>query len=96
MSKKGYVYIITNKNNTVLYTGVTSDLKQRIDRHRTKYYKGSFSARYNINKLVYWEELDNMLDAIAREKQLTAGSRKQKIKLIEIDNQEWNDLFEQL
>ena len=81
--KPGYVYILTNKNNTTLYVGVTSNLIKRIHQHKEKYYKKSFSARYNLNKLVYYEVFQMIGDAIAREKQLKAGSRAKKIALIE-------------
>jgi putative endonuclease len=75
-----------------LYLGVTSKLEQRIFQHKTKYYPKSFSARYNINKLVYFEYYSYILNAIAREKQLKAGSRKQKVDLIERENPKWQDL----
>ena len=89
-----YVYIMTNKGNSVLYTGVTSELENRCIQHRTKIYPDSFTARYNINKLVYYEAFGDINDAIAREKQLKAGSRKRKIDLIEDKNPHWLDLFE--
>ena len=89
---KGFVYIITNDNNTVLYTGVTSSLKERIIQHKTKKHPDSFSARYNLNKLVYYEVLDTIGDAIKREKQIKGGSRKDKIELINRMNPEWKDL----
>ena len=89
-----YVYIMTNYNNTVLYTGVTSELENRCIQHRTKNYPDSFTSKYNINKLVYYESFGNISDAITREKQIKAGSRKKKIDLIEKDNPKWNDLFE--
>jgi putative endonuclease len=79
-----------------LYVGVTSNLEQRIFRHKTKYYPTSFSARYNINKLVYFEHYSYILNAIAREKQLKGGSRKQKIALIERENSKWLDLASDL
>ena len=91
---RGYVYILTNKHHTTLYVGVTSDLFNRILKHRIKYYPKSFSARYNVNVLVYYESFETMASAIAREKQLKAGSRKQKIALINKHNPEWKDLFE--
>ena len=94
--KKGFVYIITNKNNNVLYTGITSELKNRIEKHKKKFYPNSFASKYNCNKLVYYEELPIILDAIAREKQIKGGSRKKKIDLIESINPEWDDLFDQL
>jgi len=91
--KTGFAYIITNYNNTTLYTGVTSDLPERIKQHKQKRYTDSFSARYNLNKLVYFEAFLMIEDAIAREKQIKAGSRAKKVKLIESINPEWDDLF---
>ena len=88
---KHAVYIITNKNNTVLYSGVTSDLVKRIYQHKTKFYKG-FAARYNCEKLVYFETFDSIDFAIAREKQIKKYSRQKKFSLIEKDNSEFNDL----
>ena len=93
---KAYVYIISNQNNTVLYTGVTSALKGRINKHKTKKHPRSFAARYNIDKLVYFEEYDGMNAAIYREKQIKAGSRKKKEDLINSRNPEWKDLCETL
>ncbi|MDB5003423.1 MAG: excinuclease subunit [Mucilaginibacter sp.] len=86
-----YVYILTNKANTVLYVGVTNDLKNRISEHKLKIYKG-FSAKYNCDKLVYYAAFQWIQDAIAREKQLKAGSRQDKIDLIVADNPSWKDL----
>lgn len=94
--KTGYIYILTNKNNTVLYVGVTSNLVERMTQHRTKKYSGSFSARYNLNKLVYWESFAGIMEAITREKQLKGGSRQKKIDLINRFNPEWNDLYDSL
>ena len=91
--KPGFVYIVTNKNNTVLYVGLTSNLSNRILQHIEKRYKNSFTACYNLNKLVYYEQFQMIGDAIAREKQLKAGSRATKIKLIESINPLWNDLY---
>ena len=87
----GFVYIMTNSNNTVLYTGVTSDLKQRVIQHRTKKYSLSFSSRYNLSKLVYFEVFEKIGVAIKREKQIKGGSRKKKMKLIDSMNPEWRD-----
>ena len=92
MAKKGYTYIITNKNHTVLYTGVTSNLPQRMEQHRSGKYKTSFSHRYSVTILVYFEEFRSIVDAIAREKQIKAGSRQKKIDLINGLNPEWKDL----
>ncbi|WP_445713548.1 GIY-YIG nuclease family protein [Flavobacterium sp.] len=94
--KPGFIYIITNKNNTTLYIGVTSNLIQRIEEHKQKRYQNSFSARYNLNKLVYYEAFQMIGDAIGREKQLKGGSRDAKIKLIESINPNWNDLYEEI
>ena len=95
MAKHGFVYIITNRNNTVLYTGVTSNLIQRIYQHRTKAVKG-FSAKYQCEKLVYFEQAEEMIEAIAREKQIKAGSRAKKEKLINKLNPNWDDLYQSL
>jgi putative endonuclease len=96
MPKKGYTYITTNKNNTVLYTGVTSTLKDRIDRHRNKKYRNAFSGRYSVFKLVWYQEFDWIGDALKREKQIKAGSRQKKIDLINEMNPEWEDLYDVL
>jgi putative endonuclease len=86
------VYILTNGWNTVLYTGVTSDLTKRIAEHRAGVNPDSFSSRYRLNKLVYFETTSDIRAAIAREKQIKAGSRKKKVELIEAINPDWNDL----
>ena len=91
MDKKGYVYILFNKRNGTLYTGVT----QRVVQHKQKTYPG-FSAKYGTDKLGYFEEFQTITQAIAREKQIKAGSRKKKLDLIESINPNWEDLFEQL
>ena len=87
-----YVYILTNKNNTVLYTGVTNDLLRRLEEHKNHIDKGSFSARYQTEKLVYYEAITNIEAAIQREKQIKGGSRAKKIELINSINPTWNDL----
>ena len=94
--KPGYIYIITNNNHTVLYTGVTSNLTKRIKEHQDKRYQGSFSVRYNVNKIVYYEAFQMIGDAISREKQIKAGSRAKKIALINSINAEWNDLYKEI
>jgi putative endonuclease len=94
--KPGFIYIITNKNNTVLYIGVTSNLSNRIREHKEMRYQNSFSARYNLNKLVYYEAFQMIGDAIGREKQLKAGSRAVKLALIHSMNPKWNDLYEEV
>lgn len=93
--KAAYIYIVTNKQNGTLYIGVTSNLKKRIYEHRNHLVKG-FSAKYNLNKLVYYETTTEMYTAITREKQLKKGSRAKKISLIESFNPCWKDLYEDL
>ena len=95
MEKQFYVYIMTNNNNTVLYTGITSDLKRRVYEHREKLAEG-FTKKYNLTKLVYYEVLQESLSAIQREKQIKAGSREKKVNLIRGANPEWKDLYEDL
>ena len=92
--KPGSVYILTNSNNTTLYVGVSSDIVNRIKQHKEKHYPKSFTARYNLEKLVYYETFQLIGDAIGREKQLKAGSRAKKIALIENINPDWKDLYE--
>ncbi len=91
--KPGFVYIITNKYQTVVYVGVTSNLPKRILEHKNKKYPQSFSARYNLMFLVYYEQFQEIGDAIAREKQIKAGSRENKNKLIKSLNPTWEDLY---
>jgi putative endonuclease len=87
-----WIYIMTNAANTVLYTGVTNELCRRIMEHRDK--RGlRFTSKYNITKLVYYEDFDRIQDAIAAEKKIKAGSRAKKIKLIESTNPGWEDLY---
>jgi putative endonuclease len=92
----GYFYIMTNKHNTVLYCGATDDLYKRISEHKNNVYTSSFTSRYNIHKLVYFESFSQVEDAFAREKQLKSGSRSKKISLIELANPGWEDLFEKM
>jgi putative endonuclease len=95
MGKDYFVYIMTNKGNTVLYTGVTNDLARRVFEHKEKVVP-SFTSRYNINKLVYYEVFGDPYSAITREKQIKGGSRKKKIVLIESMNRDWKDLSDEL
>jgi putative endonuclease len=95
VNKQYYVYITTNKNNGVLYTGVTNDLKRRIYEHKGKLVKGS-TKKYNVDKLVFYEVYDEVENAITREKQIKGGSRQKKIDLINKNNHEWRDLYEEL
>ena len=89
--KGAYVYILSNKRNGTLYTGVTSNLVKRIFEHKEKVVSG-FSAKYNLDLLVYYEERWSIEEAIQREKQLKAGNRKKKLSLIESINPDWKDL----
>lgn len=90
--KAGFIYIMTNKNYTTLYTGVTSNLPKRVQQHKEAYYSQSFTSRYKLYILVYWETFQEIGDAIAREKQIKAGSRQKKLDLINSMNPEWKDL----
>ncbi len=90
------VYILTNKNQTVLYTGVTSNLKLRVEQHKEKNDSRSFTSRYNVDSLVYYEQYFDVGEAIAREKQIKAGSRQKKTDLINSLNKEWKDLYDNL
>ncbi len=95
MDKNYFVYIMTNKNNTTLYTGVTNSLKRRIWEHKESQVDG-FTKRYNIDKLVFFEIHTNIKYALRREKQIKAGSRKKKIELVEKENRHWQDLYPKL
>ena len=86
-----YVYILTTRNNTVLYTGVTNDLKRRVFEHKSGLNEG-FTKKYHVHKLIYFEIFDFVDLAIAREKQIKGYSREKKIKLIEAMNPEWKEL----
>ena len=86
-----YVYIMTNKSNTVLYIGMTNDIKRRVYEHKNKLIEG-FTAKYNINKLVYFESTNDVNSAIEREKVLKKWARIKKINLIEMQNSAWQDL----
>lgn len=92
MEKCPAVYILTNKNDTVVYTGVTSNLVHRVSQHKAGIHSG-FPKRYGCNKLVYYEQLGAMELAILREKQIKAGARKKKDMLIDALNPKWIDLF---
>jgi len=90
-----FVYITTTSNNTVLYTGVTNDLKKRIAEHKLKL-KAGFTKKYHVDKLVFYETFEKIEAAIAREKQIKGGSRQKKIDLIRGMNRLWEDLAEKL
>ena len=93
--KQGYIYILADKSNRVLYTGVTSNLIKRMFEHKSKLVDG-FTKKYHVNKLVYFELFETIKDAITREKQIKGGSRNKKIELIETKNPEFRDLYEKL
>jgi len=95
MERQYFVYILTNRYHTVLYAGVTSDLVRRVVEHRTKAIRG-FTSRYNVDKLVFYEVAIDPYTAIAREKQIKAGSRARKIALVNDMNPGWRDLYEEL
>jgi putative endonuclease len=93
MQRGGTVYIMASVNNKVLYTGVTSDLYSRVSQHKDKIYSKSFTASYNCQKLVYYSSFSNIEEAIAEEKRIKGGSRKNKEILINSMNPEWTDLW---
>ena len=88
----GYVYMMTNKNKTVLYVGLTNNLVRRVEEHKSHFVKGSFTDRYNCEYCVYYEEFSNIVAAIQREKEIKRLSRKNKEKLINALNLEWKEL----
>src|SRR5437773_9433189 len=96
MHRYGYFYIMTNTHNTVLYSEATVDLFKRIMEHKHRVFSNSFTQRYNIDKLVYYECFSNAVDAFTRQKQIKSGSRKKNIDLINNINPGWQDLFSKL
>ena len=90
---KYYVYILTNKHGTVLYTGVTNDLIRRVYEHKNHLIKDSFTAKYNVTKLVYFEMTEDVRSAIEREKQIKSWNRKRKDMLVESQNPTWEDQY---
>jgi putative endonuclease len=96
MEKGGSVYIMTNQHHTVFYTGVTSDLQARVYEHKTKYYPKSFTAKYNADKLVYFENFHDVEEAINREKQIKKYRKEKKFALINSINPNWLDLYDQV
>ncbi len=93
MGASYHVYILANQRNGTIYTGVTNDLKHRVWQHKSKLLAG-FTKHYGVDRLVYFEVFRNVSSAIAREKQIKAGSRNKKLELIERDNPDWRDLSE--
>lgn len=94
--KTYYVYIMTNKYDKVLYVGVTNSLIRRVSEHKSKIFPKSFTFRYNLTKLVYFEDYEDINEAIAREKQLKGWLRIKKIELIKTKNPEFKDLFDDI
>ncbi len=95
MDRQYCVYILTNAASSVLYTGVTNDLRTRVHQHRSKAARG-FTATYNVDRLVYYETTSDVRSAIQREKQIKGGSRRKKMALIDEFNPSWVDLYESL
>ena len=95
MHTESYIYLLANKHNNVLYTGVTNDLIRRIYEHKSKLVVG-FTQKYNVDRLVYYEICGSIVAAIEREKQIKGWSRKKKQDLINALNPEWNDLYRSL
>ncbi len=96
MQKGGFIYIMTNKRKTVLYTGVTSNLKTRVWEHANHELQNSFTDKYNVEYLVYYEWFDSIEKAIEREKQIKKWSREKKVNLIILKNIEWRFLNEEI
>ena len=96
MKRGGAVYIMTNKRNRTLYTGVTGDLKKRVWEHINDAFPEGFTAKYKCYMLVYYQGFDRIEEAIAREKRIKGGSRAAKLKLIEETNPQWNDLWREV
>ena len=95
MQTESYVYLLANKHNNVLYTGVTNDLIRRVYEHKNKLVAG-FTQKYNVDRLVYFEVCSGIVVAIEREKQIKGWSRKKKQALINTLNPEWDDLYRSL
>ena len=91
-----YVYILSNAHKNVIYTGVTNDLVRRVYEHKNHLDKSSFTSRYNVENLVYFEQTTDIDAAISREKQIKGWNRKRKEKLIEAKNPNWDDLYESI
>jgi len=95
MTRQYYIYILTNEHCTVLYVGVTNDLARRVWEHKNSFVD-SFTTRYKVSRLVYYEVCEDVTGAIEREKQIKAGSRADKVALIESVNRDWHDLYDHL
>lgn len=95
-TKTYYVYVLASSRNGTLYIGITNNLQNRLWKHRNKHYEKSFTTKYTVLRLVYYEPTEDIESAIAREKQLKAWKRNWKIDLIEKQNPQWKDLFDWL
>jgi putative endonuclease len=95
LDKQYYVYILTTAKNTALYTGVTNDLMRRIYEHKSDIVEG-FTRRYKVHKLVYYEAVQDIMTAIAREKQIKSWNRRKKLMLINASNPDWRDLYNEI
>ena len=93
MQRGGAVYIMANKRNGTLYAGVTSDLKRRVWEHKNNFYPDSFTVKYKCYTLVYYRAFSRIEEAISEEKRIKGGNRNAKLKLIEDNNPQWNDLW---
>ena len=93
MKRGGYVYILTNTTKSVLYVGVTSDLKNRVEEHRSKIDPHSFTAKYNCHILVYYEGFHHIEEAIVEERRIKGGSRRGKLDMLFKINPMWKDLY---
>jgi putative endonuclease len=93
MNKSYYVYIVSSKNDTVIYIGVTNNLKRRVYEHKNKLIEG-FTSKYNVSKLIYYEEFDNVTNAIAREKQLKNWHHEWKINLVKKKNPLFKEIMD--
>ncbi len=91
-----YVYILASNDNKVVYTGVTNNLRRRVYEHKNSLDKNSFTSKYHVNKLVYYEYTGAVEAAIAREKQIKGWNRKRKNKMVESNNPEWKDLYAEI
>ena len=96
MDKGGYVYIMTNKNKTTLYIGVTSDLRTRVLQHRQHFYPNSFTAKYKLTYCIYYRYFFSIEEAINKETQLKKWRREKKDQLINEMNPGWNDLWNEI
>jgi len=96
MERGGCIYFMTNKNRTTLYVGVTSNLIKRVSEHRTHFYKGSFTDKYNLELIVFYEFHTTIVEAISREKQVKKWNRRKKDELIRKLNPQWVDLWDEI